>query len=185
MKNRITISNNGSSVLFSLIVKAERRGKIVLTLLVLLLIGVVVFALSNTPRSAFPKIIIPATIIGGLIFYFPIRYWLWNLYGEELFAITTRSVSIERSYGFYRTPLETFPFSTLFITIDTTRRFDGEEYGTMGFHGQDPGTGLPVLLVQTTVIMARPDLVRIQNEIDLLFQKENIGDARFPALSLN
>ncbi|MBX2981394.1 MAG: hypothetical protein KF843_01855, partial [Flavobacteriales bacterium] len=83
MKNRITISNNGSSVLFSLIVKAERRGKIVLTLLVLLLIGVVVFALSNTPRSAFPKIIIPATIIGGLIFYFPIRYWLWNLYGEE------------------------------------------------------------------------------------------------------
>lgn len=55
----------------------------------------------------------------------------------------------------------------------------------MGFHGQDPGTGLPVLLVQTTVIMARPDLVRIQKEIDLLFQKENIGDARFPALSLN
>lgn len=185
MKNQITISNNGSSILLDLVLKAERSGKVVLTLFLFLLIGVVVFALSSAPRNAFPKIIIPALIIWGLILYFPVRYWLWNLFGAETFAITTRSVSVERSYGFYRTRTETFPFSKLFITVDTARRFDGEEYGTMGFHGHDPVTGLPVPLVQTTVMVRKADLERVQKEIDKLFHEENMEHAGFPAFSLN
>ena len=185
MKNQITITNNGSGILLDLVLKAERRGKVVLTLFVVLLIGVVVFAISSAPRTAFPQIIIPAGIVLGLIFYFPVRYWLWNLFGEETFAITTRSISVERSYGFYRTRMETFPFSKLLITLDTARRFDGEEHGTMDFHGQDPVTGLPVFLVQTAVIVPKSDLERVRQEVDKMFQKENMEEAGYPSFSLN
>ncbi len=185
MKNQITISNNGSSILLDLVLKSDKRGKIVLTVFVALLIGVAVFALSNAPRTAFPKIILPAMILWGLIFYFPVRYLLWNLFGSETFAITTRSISVERSYGFYRTRIESFPFTKLYITFDTAHRFDGGEYGTMGFHGRDPTTGLPVPLVQTTVIASKADLNRVQEEINKMFHQEKMKGAGLPTFSLN
>lgn len=137
------------------------------------------------------KTIIPFILFTTIIILFPIRYILWNKYGEEIVVITNSTLNYSFSYGVYSTQLNTFKFD--FFGTEFIKERAGEEinagefviekdtYGTIAFYKEDSETNLPIQFHETTVQISFEEYLIFEGKLKELF----LGNNDFLNLSLN
>lgn len=77
------------------------------------------------------------------------KYFLWNIYGEEFYIISTNHISYQYNYGIFKTPLKSFEFDVLENCEDIT---NPNTRGTnLLFAKYNAINNLPETIFQTTI----------------------------------
>ena len=185
MNNKMEMSSDGINLYVKLKVKSNKTALTVLGAFILFMILLFLsFAIKdakdiNTEMGVF-------VLIGVSVFlYLPIKYLLWNLYGEEDLIINTNSISYSHDYGWFKTNLETIEFTALGVTLDEMR-LDGKDYlGQLHFTVYDNKNRLPEVIYSTTVFLNMIQIVELQAGIASLFKMEYLEERGFIPFSLN
>lgn len=185
MNNEMNMSSDGINLYVNLKVIANKTAlRILGGFMIFMIILFVTFAVKeakdiNTETGIF-------MLIGVSFFlYLPIKYLLWNIYGEEDLIINTSSISYSHDYGWFKTNLETIEFNALGITLDQMR-LDGKSYlGQVHFTGYDKDTKVPEIIYSTTIFLNMNQIQELQIGISSLFKKEYFEDRGFIPFSLN
>ena len=167
MKNSINLKSDGINVYATMSVKAKIIGKIVLSILIILLVVFFVFITSSIELQEFGKAIIPLLLFFGILFFFSFRYLVWNLFGKEELIINTKTISYCYDYGVIKTNLKTVHYDKLGTGFVSSRVVNGVEFGNLIFYNYKKEDNLPDLIHQTSVLI---DVQRI-NEINMLIQQ--------------
>lgn len=186
MDNKVVISTDNINIYVLMTVNANKIGKIILSVMILLgfsfSIGLFVF-IPNEDSGEYFLLLIAALI---LFLFFPMKYLLWNLYGEEEIIINTKSISYSYSYGFIKTNLQTIKFNILGTGYEPIRiSADNNELGKLNFYDYSVDTNLPFLIFQTSVLIPKEKLFEIDQMINEVFVNERYGEFRFHPYSLN
>lgn len=94
---RISSSDNDIEILFK--IHASPWGLTFLSIINIALIGLFIAIINQIPVESAPSAFVPLLLFILLFVFFPLRYLLWNLYGEEYVYITKKSLSYSRNYG--------------------------------------------------------------------------------------
>ncbi|RMD95814.1 MAG: hypothetical protein D6816_19805, partial [Bacteroidetes bacterium] len=133
MKNKIEIDSDGINVFVMMNVKASRPGIITLSVFLILeiiLISVLLWHFDFEEAS----LLVIFMLIGFAFFIgLPLKYLLWNLYGNEELIVNTKSISWSYDYGFFKTNLQTVKYDTLGTGYAKVRGDDDEELGRLLF----------------------------------------------------
>lgn len=113
MKNRIEINSDGINAYAKISVNASKLGIKILAGFLVLEIIIVLGLLWQLKSEEVISVIIPI-LIGLIIFVgLPIKYLLWNLYGNEELIVNTKTISWLYDYGFFKTNLQTVKYNRL------------------------------------------------------------------------
>ena len=185
MHNSFKIENNGINVFITLVVKSHSIGKLLTSLAVLAIIGFYIYIASTITKEEISTYIFPLLIGGIVILVLPVRYLLWNLFGQENIIVNTKSISYYRNYGIYSTNLKTKIHDRLTIGFEWTRTFDEIKYGNLIFEKTNEENDLPEHLYTTSVELTFENLTQIQDEIIKLYAVDEEGEFDFFSISLN
>lgn len=101
--NELQLRYDGICVYATILVKANTIGKLILSFINLVMLGIITtFLLSE---------IFHAALVFMLFEIFVIKYTLWNLFGEERLIINAKSLSYQQHYGFFTSQLHTISFN--------------------------------------------------------------------------
>lgn len=185
MNNTIEIVSDGANVYCTLSVKANIKGKIILGACVIFLVILHITLFSSLTQEELKEFILPLFIFGALIIIFPVRYFIWNLYGKEHLIINTKSVSHRYDYGLVSTSLKTHVYNRLGTGYELVRQINQIEHGRLIFYTYNDENGLQELLFQTSVLINLEELIELDQAIDSLFEQELINRNNFIGYSLN
>jgi len=185
MKNDFEIKNDGINVYVTFYVNSHPVGKILLTCFVVFLIGLLFYLPFTISDENISDYIFPFLIFGIIIFVFPVRYLLWNLFGKENVIINTKSLSYNRDYGVYRTNLKTLNHKRLGTGFEWTRTFDNIEYGNLVFEKYSDKNDLPEHIYTTSVVLNFESIEKINKEISKLYEIKMDKEFGFYPISLN
>ena len=127
MRNVIDINSDGINIYLTLEVKTSKIIKILLIIVLFFIVVLLGFLLSILNIKEEPKLLFPMIIIPILVFYFLVRYVLWNLFGKETIVINRKSISSSLDYGLYKTNLKTVLVNRLGFGEEFIREFEGGE----------------------------------------------------------
>ena len=102
MRNDYKLNSDGTYINLTLHLNSTTKGKVVLSIIVSILVGVLVYLPFSFPIINNPNIILPIIVFAIIIFVFPIRYLFWNLYGKEHIIINKKKLIIGKDYGVFR-----------------------------------------------------------------------------------
>lgn len=90
------------------------------------------------------------TILLPILYSFTLgKYFLWNIYGEEFYIISTSHISYRHNYGIFKTNLKSFEFDALENCEDIT---NPNTKGTnLSFVKYSAVNNLPEIVFQTTI----------------------------------
>lgn len=185
MMNELDMSSDGINLYVNIKVKANKLViRIAVTVLILLISFILIGAIKESKDISTEAGIF--AIIGIFFFlYFPVKYLLWNLYGEEELIINTKSISYSYDYGWFKTKMETIEFVTLGVSLDEMR-LDGKEYlGQLYFTAYDKNTQVPEVIHSTTVFLDMHQILELQLGISSLFEQSLYQERGFIPFSLN
>lgn len=111
------------------------------------------FALANTESSSVSTFEILA--IFSLLYIFPIKYLLWNLFGKEHLIINTKSISHSFDYGFIKTNLSTQPVNRLETYYQQRMSDETNEFGQLVFYNYRQDNNLPELIYTTNALLKK------------------------------
>ena len=185
MKNNFEIYNDELNVYVHLTVNSSKIGKIILTFFVSLLVGILFYIPFTIPEENISEFIFPLLIFGIMVFAFPVRYLLWNLFGKENLIINTKSISYNREYGIFISNLKTLNHNRLATAFEWSRTFDNIEYGNIIFEKLNDKTDLPEHLYTTSIALTIEDIKIIENEISKLYENKMTDEYNFHPISLN
>ena len=171
MKNRVEKHFDTINIYVNFKVNSSKIGKIFLTILILLLLSVLVYLIATLEKEEISSSIFPIIIITALIILFPLRYLIWNIYGQERLIINTKSISYFYDYGLIKTNLKTINFSQLATEIEFVREFETVEVGRIIFYNYREIDNLPEEIHRTSVLIDLDELKNIVDDIDNLFIK--------------
>ncbi|MEE9408467.1 MAG: hypothetical protein V3V28_10390 [Polaribacter sp.] len=185
MKNKLEIHNDGINIYVTLIVNSHIIGKTLLSLFVILLIGGLIYFPSTIPKEEVSSFIFPILIFGFLVFFFPVRYLLWNIYGKENLIINTKTLSHYNDYGIFKTNLKTHAHQRLGTSFEHIRTTDNIKLGKLLFVKHNDENNLPEYLYETTVLLNSENIKMIDNEISRLYDIELNEEFNFQSFSDN
>lgn len=186
MKHEAEITSvDGVNVYIRLKVKAKLAGKISMSIIMLLLLGLLGLVFANIDPSAVGKALVPAFILILIIIVGPARYLLWNLYGEERILINTKVICWQYSYGIFDTHRKQVEFKLLGSGFNTCNMFDGTEHGTLVFFDYNAKTRTPQTVFETTIFLPKNKLIEIDEAISQIFDNEHPAGQKFIPFSLN
>ena len=113
MKNRIEITSDGINAYAKIQVNASKIGIRVLSVLLVIELILIGWIYSNLKADETQSMAVPFLII--IIFFvgLPVKFLLWNVYGNEYLTVNTKSISWSYDYGFFRTNLKTVKYERL------------------------------------------------------------------------
>ena len=186
MKNRLDISNDGINVYAKLKVNASKKGTYLLSMLIILEIALITYiGIEIGSEELLSTGIIPILIVLLLIVGWPVKYLLWNIYGNEEIVINTKSISWSYDYGFYKTKLHTLKYDRLGTGYERIREVDGVELGRLIFCNYNIEDNLPEHIHNTTVLLDMKEIEEINNQIDIVFKTEFLEESNFIPFSDN
>lgn len=185
MRNIVHKHNDGINFYATFQVKANPVGKVVLSLMLLVLMTVYIFVVSTITKNDLRETLFPMILVFVLILLFPVRYLLWNLFGKETLIVNTKTISYRYDYGIIRTNLKTIPFDRLGIGFHVERIENTMEHGKLLFYNYRKEDHLPVLIHQTSVLLDTIDRNEIDLEISSLFMHEGSENNGFFPYSEN
>ena len=181
MKNKININTDGVNVYVDLKVVSNLMGRVLLGLMILALVVLSVWAVLSA--EGFP---IGFYLVVALTMFFAVKYFLWNVYGEESIVINTKSINYSYSYGFLQTNLKTITFHHLGTGYEKIKMGGGQtELGKLLFYNFNKENNLPELIFESTVLVPKEQIAIMDQWIKDLFLSELYGDMRFIPYSLN
>ena len=172
MKNTVETYNDGVNVYSQLEIKANAIGKSILLGFILILITALILIISTIEKEEIADLLFPIIIITTLIIIFPIRYLIWNTVGKETLIVNTKSISYKYDYGVIQTNLKTIPFTKLGFGYEFVREYDGIEKGRLVFYNYREQDDLPEVIHQTSIIVDKAEIEKIESEISNLFYQE-------------
>jgi hypothetical protein len=172
LKNSVEISSDDINVYVTSTIRATIAGKIILTLINLLVLGFYIFFLSTIELKENGKLFIPIILMFIAFIYFPWRYWFWNFYGKENIIINTKTITHYNDYGIVTTKSKTVKHQNLGTTYELVKEYEGEELGKLIFWSYNIDTNLPESVYETTVLISKKDIEIINQHISKVFDKE-------------
>ncbi|MFN8303276.1 MAG: hypothetical protein U0U46_12335 [Saprospiraceae bacterium] len=172
MKNIIKIYTDSVNVYATIQINASATGIRVLSVLVMLSLIFLVVLLSKIKPEEIPSMAIPIVLMLIFMIGMPIKYLLWNRYGQEFLVVNTKSVSWSYDYGIIKTNLKTKTFDKLGIGYEAIRSAGENETGRLIFYDYNAKNNLPVIIHQTTALLSRKDLELLNNKVKYLFAIE-------------
>lgn len=154
----------------------------------MILISFVIFGclLINTKTKELASLAVPFLAVLLMIGYLPLKYLLWNIYGQEHIIVNTKTVSNSYNYGILKTNLNIQIFSKLGTGYEYIRTSnEGEELGSLVFYDYSKETNLPIRILETTVLISSNKLKEIDDLIWELFYLENNLNTGFIRFSDN
>ena len=100
------------------------------------------------------------------------RIAFWNLFGEEVIILNTKSVSYQRSYGIIETKLQTYPLRRLRVDATITKEQDNIKYSKLKFYTYNEHD-LPELLLESSIALPEQSIYAIFRSIDTMNMQEN------------
>jgi len=185
MKNDIFINSDGINVFIEIHVKSKLIGKIIMSIIMLLLLFCYFAFLIMIDAKDIGSILVPFFIISIVLIVFPLRYLFWNLFGIEYIVVNTKTISFAYSYGILTTKYKTIKFNRLASGFDTSKLYNETLHGTLFFQDFDLETNLPINIFETSVIIPYSELSKIDNEIRKVFYNEFLYENQFIPFSLN
>lgn len=169
MENTIKIKSDGINVYAELRVRANLTGKIILTLMILLVIIFFAFVFSNINAEEMGPSFLGIVIIAVFFIGLPSKFLFWNLFGKEYLIVNTKSVSYQYDYGLFRTKLHTLPYTRLGTGFTMYPTNDERVKGHLLFYNYRADNDLPEVIHQTTVLVEKEHIKELDNEIFGLF----------------
>jgi hypothetical protein len=181
--NDIKISSDGVCVYFFGKVKTRLILRIILYVLLLLMFTGALMAVLGDGSSSDKGIIGLFLLLAGSFFLIPMaKYLLWNVYGEELISISTRSVSFKENFGFISPAEKTIRFGgDITMTFNKMIVDNENEYGLFRLFGYNKD-GQPELLFTNSVYISKEQFSELAEKIQLIFQS---GTADHFGFSMN
>jgi len=179
MKNTVDIKSDGINVYITSNVQANKKGKIVLTILNSSVLIFYIWFISSLKNEEAGKFLVPVVLMFIMFVFFPWRYWFWNFFGKEIIIINTKTITRHYHYGILQTNPKTLPHNRLATTYEFVRNFENEEFGRLHFISYNIDTNLPEALFQTSVIIPKKAINRIEMEIQNVFNNENLNNISF------
>lgn len=172
MNNTIDINNDGINVYATLNVKANRTGKITLFAVIVVFSSVFIFLGSSVKTEDGKSLLFPFVLIFLLVSIIPIGYFIWNLFGSESLIVNSKTISYQYNYGIFKTNLKTINYEVLGVSFARIRTENETELGKLIFYNYREKDNLPEFVHQTSVLLPKEDLKRLENEISGLFNQE-------------
>lgn len=172
MNNTIDINNDGINVYATLNVKANRTGKIALFAVIVVFSSVFIFIGSSVKTEDGKSLLFPFVLIFLLVSIIPIGYFIWNLFGNESLIVNSKTISYQYNYGIFKTNLKTINYEVLGVSFARIRTENETELGKLIFYNYREKDNLPDFVHQTSVLLPKEDLKRLENEISGLFSQE-------------
>lgn len=185
LKNDVNLFSDGINVYITLTVKSKLAGKIILSTLTMLLCIAYALMLFYIPGEEVGAFIIPVLGIPLVIIFIPLRYLLWNLYGQQRIIVNAKTISYNHSYGWVETRLKTIAFNRLGTSINTMPHREDGENGTFIFYNYVSDTNLPEVILETSVSIPKEKLKEMDEMIAEVFYQEFMNKNRFVGFSLN
>ena len=165
MRNDYKLNSDGTYINLTLHLNSTTKGKVVLSIIVSILVGVLVYLPFSFPIINNPDIILPIIVFAIIIFVFPIRYLFWNLFGKEHFIINKKKLIIGKDYGVYITNLETQQFERLHLEFENTKTFQKIESGNLIFKSFNKDPRLSKYIYSSSINLELEVINEIKNEI--------------------
>ena len=165
MRNDYKLNSDGTYINLTLHLNSTTKGKVVLSIIVSILVGVLVYLPFSFPIINNPNIILPIIVFAIIIFVFPIRYLFWNLYGKEHIIINKKKLIIGKDYGVYITNLETQQFERLHIEFERTKTFEEIKFGNLIFKSFNKDPRLSKYIYSSSINLELEVINEIKNEI--------------------
>jgi hypothetical protein len=185
MKDNILIETDNINIYLKISVRSKKIGRILLTVIIILLIIFWIFAFSFVDGNEKGKIIAGLFIPCSLSLFLSIRYLLWNIYGTENVIINTKTISYSYNYGFFQTPLKTLYFNQLAFNFKVTKKENDSHFGEIVFFQYNPKTNLPEILHETTIEIESKRYKEIEEMIIEIFKNEKVEPTDFSEYPLN
>ena len=166
MINQYKIAKDNINLYVTLEINPSKRRKFFLFFCILLMISIpisLITIIDSEPQNFF----VPISIISFLIFYFIIRYFLWNIYGKENIIINNKTISYNRDFGLYQTKYSSIKYSKLDFAIQKIKNENDLDVGDLVFIDYLEDSQLPEVIFQTSILIPIKDLKKIQQEIEL------------------
>lgn len=185
MKNEIIIHTDNLNVYATIKVKASIIGIRVLSFLIAIELIIFMTVLIQIKPDEVPSMIIPLILVLFFFIGLPVKYLLWNKYGQEFLIVNKKSVSWSYDYGIIKTNLNIEVFDKLSIGYEKVITIENEENGRLIFYNYDNENDLPVIIHQTTALLSKSDIELLNDQIFELFSSEFNGESRFIPFSDN
>ncbi len=185
MENRIVISTNGINAYIKIRVNASKIGTRILSFFVIAEVIAVLVGLFHIKSEEVVSLIIPILIIIFLFIGLPLKYLLWNLFGNEVLIVNTKSISWSYDYGFFKTNLKTVKYHRLGTAYDKVRGEKEEEVGRLTFYNFREEDNLLEFIHQTTILLSREDIQNIDRQISDIFTNDFLNQNGFIPFSAN
>jgi len=168
VRNDYKLNSDGTYINLTLHLNSTTKGKVVLSIIVSILVGVLVYLPFSFPIINNPNIILPIIVFAIIIFVFPIRYLLWNLFGKEHIIINKKKLIIDKDYGVYITNLETQQFEKLHLEFERNKTFEKIECGNLIFKSFNKDTNLLKCIYTSSIDLELKVINEIKNKISKL-----------------
>ncbi len=178
MKNTVTITTVGKEVHVIAKVNANPIGKAILLMATLSAIIGVGVLLYNTEAEAVKSMILPLFALSFIVIYFLGRYTLWNLYGREIFHISTSSFNYQYDYGLYKSAIGSIAFVGLMTDYPNKEQPEGviEFIMNTGLQDEDDDEWAFVnhssITHAGTVVIAKGELAVLDTHLKKLFDAD-------------
>jgi apolipoprotein N-acyltransferase len=129
-------------------VTPNRIGISIISFLLILEIGTI-FYLATQISKEDSNIMIPILLAG--VIFFSLKYLLWNIYGEEVVVINSKSLSYSYNYGVVKTSIKSIQSKSIRISYEITHSIDEQLFGHLVFRGNNPDNNLPYILHETAI----------------------------------
>lgn len=107
MINQYKITNDNVNLYITLEINPSKKRTMFLFFCILLMISIpisLIIGIDAEPQN----LIVPVLCISFIIFYFIIRYFLWNIYGKENIIINNKTITYNRDFGLYQINIHLF-----------------------------------------------------------------------------
>jgi len=185
MRNRIEIYSDGINAYAHIKVNASKTGIRILSLLLIIEIFLFVILFSHIGLDEIIEMIIPFLIIMVFFVGLPIKYLLWNLYGNEQLIVNTKCISWSYDYGFFKTNLKTIKFDRLGTGYEKVMENDKGEVGKLILYNYSRENNLPQPIHQTTVLLNKDEITEFDIQIRNVFENDFFDKNGFIPFSLN
>lgn len=185
MRNDFTISNDGINVYIDIISRVKKAPLIVLGAFLMILLSTYFWGFNYIIKTKSFFLVLPAILVTIVTLWFPLRYFLWNLFGSETLIISTKSVSWSYDYGFIQIPLKTVPIKKMNIRFDVTNFEENEELGIVHVYKYIEETNLPEHIHKTTLTITQDQFKEIRHHISEIYRSEFEETHNFIAFSDN
>jgi len=185
MNNSSLIYTDGINAYATFQVNANKKGKLILGICLIILIVFVIALFSTVESEEIGGMLIPGLIITIFLIGLPSKYLLWNIYGKEELIVSSKSISWSYDYGILKTNLKTLKFNRLGIGFEKVNSINDKELGKLLLFNYNEENNLPELIHETTVLISLDELKKFESKINEVFAGELQDENGFIPYSLN